>query len=172
MASRGAASRRGTVGWTARVDNQTLQTYGTVGLGGAAVGSMLTTAFFKWREWRVEHGLTVKVRASLGLLDPSGTSAAFVTVENPSPHPVTVTGVGLELSDGTGRVGWKRTIERGPRNPIPGIVPPRDEGMTWYDLDELLEQGLNRSKPVRARVTIGGRGGPLRSPRPWLPKVK
>lgn len=85
---------------------------------------------------------------------PGGGSVSAVSVKatNQSDHPVRVTGIGIDLQDGSCNSMHLATPNVG--SSIPGVVQPHDSGDTWIAQAEVEKGGLNVYEPVRAWVRL------------------
>jgi hypothetical protein len=140
---------------------QTLAAYATLLGSGIAIGAAIVGGIWKWWTWHQEQGtfVTAKIDAALLAYGPDLVKAVTLTVYNRSKHPIRVTGVAIELNNGTKRVLAQLMPQSGAG--IPGIVSPRDSASTWFDQSDLVEPGSG-SDPPDARAHHPCRSGGFR----------
>ncbi len=104
-------------------------------------------------EWRHAHRAHVRVELRAGLLtmtDGTAPEAIFLKVHNTGDHPVRVDSVGLNLQDGSGRTAQHLQVMPGAS--VPGVVPPRDSGSTYYEVSKL--DGIDPHRPLTGFATL------------------
>jgi hypothetical protein len=78
---------------------------------------------------------------------PEGTWCAALDAINESDHPIRVTSAGFEVQ---GRRGATAPIVHQPVDAtLPGVIAPKDSGMTYAPIEALEEIGFNFYKPAR-----------------------
>lgn len=113
----------------------------------APIGAIATALGLGWKvkTWRHDHSHHVEVKISNGFPtygpgQPLGEWSFLVTAINRGDHPVTVNSIGLlhpNRADST-------LVIMFPPFPgaLPGVIHPRDSGMTWVGKEEVEARGL------------------------------
>src|SRR5439155_15197391 len=127
----------------------TLAAYATILSAGILIGGGVIGGLWRVWTWRREHATNVKVQISMGFMmfGPNAVDAVIVTVFNRGSHTMRVTGAGVEVNDGSKRAGH---VQVKPGADSPGIVAPRDSGMTWIETAELVHEGFDVYRTARA----------------------
>jgi len=122
----------------------------------AGYAAIVSTAGLAWQviSWSLARKNRVTVEVRFGMLDyPTGlVDAVLVRVVNRSDHTVRVTGVGLDLQDGSGRTLNQTAIPEGATLPDP--VASHDAGSTHF-----------KSGPSRRKL------GSTAVPRSWPSRI-
>lgn len=108
----------------------------------AGYAAVVSTTSLAWQviSWHLARKNRVTVQVRFGMLDyPTGLiDAVLVKVINRSDHTVRVTGVGLDLQDGSGRTVPQVRIPEGAE--IPGAVASHDSGSTHFVAEALAKE--------------------------------
>jgi hypothetical protein len=109
----------------------------------AGYAAVVSTASLAWQVWSWHlarrNRVEVKVEAALlGLDDGEMVDAVSVEVVNRSDHAVRVTGVGLDLQDGSGHQMHQMHVPPGAT--LPGTVASRDSGSTFFLAEDIKQE--------------------------------
>lgn len=123
----------------------------------AGYAAIVSTASLVWQvtSWKLarKNRVEVSVAAALiGLTDGGMTDALAINLVNHSDHAVRVTGVGIDLQDGSGRQA--HLVREPPGATIPGTVAPHDSGSTYFLTEELEESGVDIFGPIAGWVRL------------------
>ena len=124
---------------------------------GAALG--VVNAYVQWRTYRKDRPeLNVETTWSIPTYGPGtgtrlGPSMIMTTASNTGRHPVGVTGMQLELSDGRS-APFTETV---PGCKMPVVLSPGEHTAMWIEADPLA-QALRESHVRLARAVVHGPG--------------
>jgi len=113
----------------------------------APIGAIATALGLGWKvkTWRHDHSHHVEVSISNGFPtygpgEPLGDWVFLVKAVNRGDHPVTVASIGLLYP---GRADGTLVLMHPPYpGALPGVVQPRDSGMTWVGKEEVEARGV------------------------------
>ncbi len=134
-----------------------LTVYASVVATGAALWPI-----YQWRHAHRDH-VEVETRfAFLTMTDGGLVDTVTVTARNRGDRPVSVTSVGIDHNDGSGRS--IQNIAVVPGGSLPGTVEPGHEGMTYFMADDLKREGVDLYRSVVGWVSLASRSGRIESP--------
>jgi hypothetical protein len=131
-----------------------MSTAGWIVAGYAAIVSTASLAWQVW-SWLLARKNRVKVNVKAALIGLGNDMVDAVTVEaiNHSDHVVRITGVGLNLQDGSGREMHQVRVPQGAT--LPGTVASHDSASTYFLADDLKrEAGVDVYAPISGWVHL------------------
>lgn len=123
----------------------------------AVYAALVATAGLGWQiySWHDRRSQKIEVSvqyAMIGMTDGSTVDAVAIVATNRSEHNVRVSGVGLDLQDGSGRE--MHVVHPVPGSDLPGTVGSRDSGQMLILESEVTDAGIDIYDPVTGWVRL------------------